>query len=63
MAETLVVVSKIKKLIKEKAELSTSAGAIDKLSEIVEKECLKAAQKAKESNRKTVLDRDFPEEM
>jgi len=63
MAETLVVVSKIKKFIKEKADLSTSASAIDKLTQIVERECMKAAQKAKEANRKTVLDRDFPEEI
>lgn len=62
MAETLVVVSKIKKFIKEKADLSTSSSVIEALSRIVEKECLKAAQKAKEANRKTVLDRDFPEE-
>lgn len=55
MAETLVVVSKIKKFIKEKAELSTSAGAIDKLSEIVEKECLKAAQKSKRSKQKNCI--------
>ncbi|NGX62636.1 MAG: hypothetical protein KR126chlam6_00034 [Candidatus Anoxychlamydiales bacterium] len=61
MAETLVVVSKLKKLIKEKAGLSTSQSAIDMLSRIVEKECMAAAQRAKEANRKTVLDRDFPE--
>ena len=62
MTDTLVVVSKVKKMIKEKTELSTSSGAIEALSKIVEKEALKAAQKAKEANRKTVLDRDFPEE-
>jgi histone H3/H4 len=61
--ETLVVVSKIKKLIREKAGLNTSASAIDVLSKMVEKEVLKAAQRAKEANRKTVLDRDFPEEL
>jgi len=62
MSETLVVVSKVKKLIREKSELNTSASAIDALSKIVEKECMKAVERAKESNRKTVLDRDFPEE-
>jgi len=62
MAETLVVVSKVKKLIREKTQLNTSASAIETLSKIVEKEVLKAAQKAKEANRKTILDRDFPEE-
>ncbi len=63
MTQTLVVVSKVKKLIKEKTQLNTSAAAIDKLTQIVEKQCLQAAQKAKESNRKTVLDRDFPEDL
>ncbi|MFA6118995.1 MAG: hypothetical protein WC688_03670 [Parachlamydiales bacterium] len=61
MTETYVVVSKVKKMIREKFELNTSQSAIDTLSSIVEKECIKAAQKAKEANRKTVLDRDFPE--
>jgi histone H3/H4 len=59
MSETLVVVSKVKKLIREKTELNTSAGAIEALSKIVETQILRAAQKAKEANRKTVLDRDF----
>jgi histone H3/H4 len=62
MSETLVVVSKVKKLIREKTELNTSAGAIEALSKIVEKEIFKAAQKAKEANRKTILDRDFSEQ-
>ena len=60
MSETLVVVSKVKKFIKEKG-FNTSASAIDALSKFVEKECLKAIEIAKDANRKTVLDRDFPE--
>lgn len=63
MSEILIVVSKVKKLVREKAELNTSAGAIESLSKIVEKEILKATQKAKEANRKTLLDRDFTEEL
>jgi histone H3/H4 len=59
--ETLVVVSKVKKMIREKFELNTSQSAIDALTKIVEKACVNAALKAKEANRKTVLDRDFPE--
>ncbi|OGN59333.1 MAG: hypothetical protein A3F40_04280 [Chlamydiae bacterium RIFCSPHIGHO2_12_FULL_27_8] len=59
MSETLVVVSKIKKFIRDNSEMNTSASAIDSLTKIVEKECLKAIEKAKESKRKTVLDRDF----
>ncbi len=62
MSETLVVVSKIKKFIKEQGEMNTSGSAIEALSKIVEKECSKAIINAKESKRKTVLDRDFTEE-
>lgn len=61
MSEILVVVSKVKKLVREKAELNTSAGAIEALSKLVESQALKAAQRAKEANRKTLLDRDFEE--
>ncbi|NNM43996.1 MAG: hypothetical protein HKM07_06600 [Chlamydiae bacterium] len=60
MSETLVVVSKVKALIKKHADMSTSATAIDALSKIVEKECLKAIENAKNDKRKTVMDRDFP---
>jgi histone H3/H4 len=59
MNETLVVVSKIKKYIKEKSEMNTSATAIDELTRVVQKECDKAIEKAKAANRKTVMDRDF----
>jgi len=61
MSETLVVVSKVKKMIKE-AGLNTSASAIEALSGMIEKECHKAIQVAKDANRKTVLDRDFSEQ-
>ena len=59
MSETFVVVSKVKALIKKHADMSTSATAIDALSKIVEKECLKAIENAKNDKRKTVMDRDF----
>jgi histone H3/H4 len=59
MAEVLVVTSKIKKLIKEKSGLSTSASAIDAISKIVEKEILTAIERARADGRKTVMDRDF----
>ncbi len=62
MSETLVVVSKVKKYIKDKADLSTSQTAVDALTRIVEKECEKAIESAKSANRKTVLDRDFMQE-
>lgn len=59
MAESLVVASKIKKRIKEKSGLNTSAAVMDRLSEFVAQECDKAAENAARENRKTVMDRDF----
>ena len=57
--EALVVASKVKKYIKETAGLSTSAQAIDQLTIRVQAICAQAADNAKSSKRKTVMDRDF----
>lgn len=57
--EILVVVSKVKKKIKEKSGMNTSANAMEALTRIVEKECEKAIQNAQADSRKTVMDRDF----
>jgi histone H3/H4 len=57
--EALVVASKIKKLIKDEAGLSTSSQAIDQLTNRVQVACLKAIDNAKADKRKTVMDRDF----
>jgi histone H3/H4 len=57
--EALVVASKVKKLIKDEATLSTSAQAIDQLSVRVQAACNKAIENAKSDKRKTVMDRDF----
>ena len=59
MAENLVVVSKVKKMIKEKSGLNTSSNVMDKLTEIIEKECGQAIENAQRDGRKTVMDRDF----
>jgi histone H3/H4 len=59
ISEALVVASKVKKLIKEEAGLSTSAQAIDQLTVRIETICLKAIENAKSDKRKTVMDRDF----
>jgi len=59
MAEVLVVASKIKKLIKEKAGLNTSASSMEALSEVVAKAVNQAIESAKADGRKTVMDRDF----
>lgn len=66
MSETedvLVVVSKVKKYIKEKADLSTSASAVEELSKIIKRECDKAIERARQDHRKTVMDRDFSDRM
>ncbi|WP_420420804.1 hypothetical protein [Simkania sp.] len=61
MKETLVVVSKVKKFIKDSAGMNTSDAAKDALTDIVERACLRAIEKAKADGRKTVMDRDFEE--
>ena len=55
----LVVASKVKKLIKTEAGLSTSSQAIDQLTVRVEVACEKAIENARADKRKTVMDRDF----
>jgi len=59
MDEVLVVVSKVKKYIKEKAGMNTSASAADALTRIIMQKCDEAIEKAKADKRKTVMDRDF----
>ena len=57
--EVLVVASKVKKMIKDEAGLSTSAQAIQQLTIRVQTICLAAIENAKADKRKTVMDRDF----
>lgn len=59
MAEVLVVTSKVKKFIKEKGEMNTSAETIDMLSKAVERLCAKGIEAAKADGRKTVMARDI----
>lgn len=59
VGEALVVASKVKKLIKDEAGLSTSSQAISQLTIRVQAVCLKAIENAKADKRKTVMDRDF----
>jgi histone H3/H4 len=59
MAEVLVVTSKVKKLIKEKGQMNTSAETIDVLSKAIERLCLKGVDSAKADGRKTVMARDI----
>jgi histone H3/H4 len=57
--EVLVVASKVKKVINEKSELSTSKQVMDQLTVRVQKVCELSIEKAKEAKRKTVMDRDL----
>ena len=59
MADILVVTSKVKKLIKEKGQMNTSAETIDVLSKAIEQLCLKGIESAKADGRKTVMARDI----
>ena len=61
MSDILVVTSKVKKMIKEKSGLSTSASLVDALSNKVAMMCETAIEKAKQDGRKTVMDRDLNE--
>src|SRR5690554_5938487 len=57
--ESLVVASKIKRHIKETAQMATSAQAFEQLSCRIQKICDESAAKALADKRKTVMDRDF----
>lgn len=59
MSEVLVVTSKVKKLIKEKGGMNTSAETIDMLSKAIELLCQKGIDSAKADGRKTVMARDI----
>ncbi len=59
MEDILVVTSKVKKYIKEKGQMNTSAETIDVLSKAVEKLCAKGMESAKADGRKTVMARDI----
>lgn len=59
MADILVVTSKVKKLIKEKGGMNTSAETIDVLSKAIEQLCIKGIDSAKADGRKTVMARDI----
>ncbi|NGX51467.1 MAG: hypothetical protein K1060chlam2_01333 [Chlamydiae bacterium] len=61
MSQVLVVVSKVKKHIKDKSGMNTSATAMEALTKVVERSCERAVENARREGRKTVMDRDFEE--
>jgi hypothetical protein len=58
--DILIVVSKLKKYIKDRSGFNTSDGIMDVLSEHVRAICDEAIRAAARDERKTVLDRDVP---
>ena len=59
MSEILVVMSKLKKYIREQSSCNTSASVGEALSARVRQLCDQAIENAKREGRKTVMDRDF----
>ena len=59
MADILVVSSKVKKFVREKSGMNTSAEVLESLSQKVEQICLEAIERARSDGRKTVKGRDL----
>ncbi len=57
--ETLIVVAKLKKYIKEKSGMNTAGTVASALSEKIRALCDEAVESARSDGRKTVMDRDF----
>ena len=57
--ESLIVISKVKKYIKEKGEFNTSAGFFEPLNQDIIKACRDAMNHAQKLGRKTVMGKDF----
>ena len=58
-SEVLVVVSKLKKYVKDTSGMNTSGGVAPVLSEIVRRLTNDAIERARADGRKTLKDRDF----
>ncbi|MGE0615180.1 MAG: hypothetical protein AB7P04_06040 [Bacteriovoracia bacterium] len=57
--EVLVVISKLKKYIRDKSGMNTSSNVMEALSAKIRNLCDQAMENAKSDGRKTVMDRDF----
>lgn len=57
--DVLVVVSKLKKFVKDQSGMNTSDGAISVLSDYLRWLSVEALRKAAEDGRRTVMDRDY----
>lgn len=61
MSDVLVVASKVKAYIKEKGQMNTSGAVPEELTKRVLVLLDKAIENAKADGRKTVMDRDVPQ--
>lgn len=59
MSDMLVVSSKVKKFIQQKAQFNTSGEFLSELSRQVENICLEAIEKTRKDKRKTLKARDL----
>jgi hypothetical protein len=58
-ADVLIVVSKLKKYVRERSGMNTSDGVVAILSDHLRELCREAIRQAGQDGRRTVLDRDF----
>lgn len=58
-SEVLVVVSKLKKYIKDASDMNTAGNVAPALSDQIRAMCDRAIESARSDGRKTVMDRDF----
>lgn len=59
-SDILVVTSKVKKYIKDRSGMNTSASTMEALTRCVVVLCEKGMEKAAQAERRTVMDRDIP---
>ena len=59
--EVLIVASRLKDYVRERAGFNTSEGVLEPLSILVRRVCDQAIENARREGRRTVLDRDVPE--
>lgn len=57
--EVLLIVSKLKKYIKEAGDMNTAGNVAPALSDKIRAMCDAAVESARSDGRKTVMDRDF----
>ncbi len=61
--EVLIVASRLKDFVKRRAGYNTSDRVLEPLSDIVRRVCERAIDNARREGRKTVLDRDIPDDL